>query len=101
MLGEIQLASELLAKLLNMENISSKDEIISRRGDTFSNRIGSLIEQISMGKENHWLGGITYDAGIFASLVANIMGARVCKVSTEHLTHQFSNSASLMHPLTD
>ena len=98
-LGEIQLASELLAKLLNMENISTKDKIISRMGETFSNRIGSLIKQISMGKKNHWLGGITYDAGIFASLVANIMGARVCKVSTEHLTRQFSNSASLMHPM--
>ena len=82
-----------------MENISTKDKIISRMGETFSNRIGSLIKQISMGKENHWLGGITYDAGIFASLVANIMGARVCNVSTEYLTHQFSNSASLMHPM--
>ena len=56
-LGEIQLASELLAKLLKMENVSTKDKIISRRGDIFSNRIGSLIKQIRMGKEKSLAGG--------------------------------------------
>ena len=51
-----------------------------------------------MGKESYWL-GVLRTTLVYLRPLSPISWEHVCKVSTEHLTRQFSNSASLMHPM--
>ena len=103
-LGEVQLASELLLNIVR--NNTDSNKLIRNSGNIFLTRINTLIKQVKQNhlnnNNNHWLGGITYDSGVFSAFVANVMGARACNIDLNDVLNDDSigdGEVLLLHPM--
>jgi hypothetical protein len=104
-LGEVQLASEILLNLLKYaKGEAEENAFVTKSGKVFMSRINALINDVKQNNlannsNTHWLGGITYDSGVFASFVANIMGARACNIDLSSAFSEARKSGLLLHPM--
>ena len=82
---EVQLACVALAKLSASEDTSEEIKLfLTKNAALFECRIREF-EKLTSTDKDQWLGGISFDGGVFAALASNMLGAQACGVHVEKL----------------